>query len=142
MYQKIVLVGNLGRDPEMRYTPDGTPVTNLSVATTERWTGQDGQQQERTVWWRVSVWGRQAEAVNQYLSKGRQVLVEGRMNADPETGGPRVYTRSDGSPGASYEVRAITVRFLGGRGEAADLGAPRDEDVPPEGDLEEDSIPF
>lgn len=142
MYQKIVLVGNLGRDPEMRYTADGTPVTNLSVATTERWTGQDGQPQERTAWWRVSVWGKQAEAVNQYLSKGRQVLVEGRMNADPETGGPRVYTRSDGSSGASYEVRAITVRFLGGRGDVADVGAPRDEDVPPEADLEGDSIPF
>lgn len=142
MYHKIVLVGNLGRDPEMRYTPNGTPVTNLNVATTERWTGQDGQQQERTIWWRVSVWGRQAETVNQYLSKGRQVLVEGRINPDPETGGPRVYTRNDGSPGASYEVRASSVRFLGGRGEADSVGAPSDEDIPPDADIEEDSIPF
>jgi len=142
MYQKVVLVGNLGRDPEMRYTSDGTPVTNLSVATSERWTGQDGQQQERTTWWRVSVWGRQAEAVNQYLSKGRQVLVEGRVNPDPETGGPRVFTRSDGSAGAAYEVRAITVRFLGGRGEADSFETPQDEDIPPEADMDEDSIPF
>lgn len=142
MYQKVVLVGNLGRDPEMRFTPDGTPVTNLSVATSERWTGQDGQQQERTTWWRVSVWGRQAEAVNQYLSKGRQVLVEGRMNPDPETGGPRMFTRNDGSAGASYEVRAITVRFLGGRAEAETPDALSDEDIPPEADVDEGSIPF
>jgi len=142
MYQKVVLVGNLSRDPEMRYTSDGTPVTNLSVATSERWTGQDGQQQERTTWWRVSVWGRQAETVNQYLAKGRQVLVEGRVNPDPETGGPRVFTRSDGSAGAAYEVRAITVRFLGGRGETDSFETPQDEDVPPEADMDEDSIPF
>jgi single-strand DNA-binding protein len=142
MYQKIVLVGNLGRDPEMRYTSDGTPVTNFSIATTEKWTGQDGQQQERTTWWRVSVWGRQAEPVNQYLSKGRQVLVEGRMNPDPETGGPRVYTRNDGSAGASYEVRAITVRFLGGRADAESIEATRDDETPPEADMDEDSIPF
>jgi single-strand DNA-binding protein len=140
-YHKVILVGNLGRDPEMRYTPNGTPVTNLSVATSERWTGQDGQQQERTVWWRVSVWGRQAEAVNQYLAKGRQVLVEGRINPDPETGGPRIFTRNDGSPGASYEVRAFTVRFLGGR-EDAGFEAPSDEDAPPEADLEGEDIPF
>lgn len=140
-YHKVILVGNLGRDPEMRYTPNGTPVTNLSVATSERWTGQDGQQQERTVWWRVSVWGRQAEAVNQYLAKGRQVLVEGRINPDPETGGPRIFTRNDGSPGASYEVRAFTVRFLGGR-EDAGFESPSDEDAPPEADLEGEDIPF
>lgn len=141
-YHKIILIGNLGRDPEMRYTADGTPVTNLNVATSEKWTGRDGQQQERTIWWRVSVWGRQAETVNQYLSKGRQVLVEGTMNPDQETGGPRVYTRNDGSPGASYEIRAFTVRFLGGRGEAAGFDTPRDEDVPPEADLEGEDIPF
>jgi single-strand DNA-binding protein len=142
MYQKVVLVGNLGQDPEMRYTPNGTPVTNFSLATNERWTGQDGQQHDRTIWWRVAVWGRQAETTNQYLAKGRQVLVEGRMNPDPETGGPRVFTRSDGTPGASYEVTALTVRFLGGREAAAGFEAPGDEDVPPEADVEEDAIPF
>lgn len=141
-YQKVILVGNLGRDPEMRYTPNGTPVTNFSVATSERWTGQDGQQQERTVWWRVAVWGRQAETTNQYLAKGRQVLVEGRMNPDPETGGPRVFTRSDGTVGASYEVTAFNVRFLGGREDTASFDAPRDEDAPLEADLEGEDIPF
>jgi single-strand DNA-binding protein len=141
-YHKIILIGNLGRDPEMRYTANGTPVTNLSVATTEKWTGQDGQQQERTIWWRVSVWGKQAETVNQYLAKGRQVLVEGRINADSETGGPRLYTRNDGTPGASYEVTAFTVRFLGGRTDTDTFDTPSDDEVPPEADIEEDSIPF
>ena len=75
MYQKLIIVGNLGRDPEMRYTPDGTPVTNFSVATNRRWTDASGQQQERTVWFRVSAWRRLAETCNQYLSKGRQVMV-------------------------------------------------------------------
>jgi single-strand DNA-binding protein len=142
MYHKVVLVGNLGRDPEMRYTQDGTPVTSFSVATSEKWTGQDGEQKERTVWWRVSAWRRMAETCNQYLSTGSRVLVEGRINPDPETGGPRVYTRNDGTPGASYEVTAQTVKFLSSRGDAAGAapGAPRDEDVPPE--VEEDAIPF
>lgn len=142
MYHKVILAGNLGRDPEMRYTPDGTPVTNFSVATTEKWTGQDGQQQERTIWWRVAAWRRLAETCNQYLSKGRAVLVEGRINPDPETGNPRVYTRTDGTPGASYEVTAVTVKFLGGREDTAGFEAPSDEDVPPEADMDEDSIPF
>ena len=90
MYQKIVIVGNLGRDPEMRYTPSGQPVTNLSVATNRKWTSADGTPGEETIWFRVSVWGKQAETCNQYLSKGRQVLVEGRLRPDPATGGPRV----------------------------------------------------
>jgi single-strand DNA-binding protein len=143
MYQKIILVGHLGRDPEMRYTPDGTPVTNFSIATSERWTGRDNQQQERTTWWRISAWRRLAETCNQYLSKGRLVLVEGVMNTDPETGGPRVYTRTDGTSGASYELTAFTVKFLGGRGDAtAGPEMPSDEDIPPEADMEEDAIPF
>jgi single-strand DNA-binding protein len=142
MYHNVILAGYLGQDPEMRYTADGTPVTNFSVATTEKWTGQDGQQQERTIWWRVSAWRRLAETCNQFLSKGRPVLIEGRMNSDPETGGPKVFTRSDGTPGARYEVTAFTVKFLGGRGEAPGFEAPGDEDVPPEADMEEDAIPF
>jgi single-strand DNA-binding protein len=142
MYQKIVLIGNLGRDPEMRYTADGTPVTSFSIATNEKWTGRDGEQQERTTWWRISAWRRLAETCNQYLSKGSQVLVEGRMNTDPETGGPKIFTRNDGTPGATYEVTAFTVKFLGGRADAGDLDVPRDEQVPPEADIDEDSIPF
>ncbi len=125
----------------MRYTQDGTPVTNFSMATSEKWTSQDGEQKERTVWWRVSAWRRMAETCNQYLSTGSRVLVEGRINPDPETGGPKVFTRNDGTPGASYEVTAQTVKFLSSRGdEAAAPGAPRDEDIPQE--IEEDAIPF
>lgn len=115
MYHKIVIVGYLGRDPEMRYTADGTPVTSFSVATSRRWTNSDGSQGEETVWFRISAWRRLAETCNQYLSKGRLVLVEGRMNPDRATGGPRIWTRQDGTPGASYEVTASMVKFLGGR---------------------------
>lgn len=114
MYQRLVLVGNLGRDPEMRYTPQGTPVTSFPVATSRKYNTADGQQKEETVWFRVSVWGKQAETVNQYLTKGRQVLVEGTLVPD-ENGGPRVWTGQDGKPRASFEVRAQTVRFLGKR---------------------------
>ncbi|MEP7359182.1 MAG: single-stranded DNA-binding protein [Anaerolineales bacterium] len=117
MYHKVILVGNLGRDPEMRYTPSGAAVTNFSMATSEKWTGQDGQQQERTIWWRVSVFGKSGEACNEYLKKGSKVLVEGRMNADPKTGNPRLFQRGDGSTGTSFEVTALAVKFLSSRGE-------------------------
>lgn len=115
MYQKLTIVGNLGTDPEMRYTPKGQAVTNLSVATNRRWTDDNGVEHEETCWFRVSVWGRLAETCNQYLSKGRQVLVEGRLSPDRETGGPRVWEDRDGNPRASYEMTAFDVRFLGGR---------------------------
>lgn len=115
MYQKILIVGNLGNDPELRYTQSGTPVCSFSVATNRRWTNQDGTPGEETVWWRVSAWNRLAETCNQYLSKGRQVLVEGEMVPDRETGGPRIWTGQDGQPRASFELRARTVQFLGTR---------------------------
>ncbi len=121
MYQRIVLVGNLGRDPEMRYTPNGTPVTSFSVATNRKYTASDGQVRDETLWFRVSVWGKQAETCNQYLAKGRSVLVEGTLIGD-ENGGPRIWTGQDGKPRASFEVRAQTVRFLSRREEGS--GAP------------------
>jgi single-strand DNA-binding protein len=137
MYQKVIIVGNLGRDPEMRYTPEGTPVTNMSVATNRRWTNQDGSAGEETVWFRVSAWRRLAETCNEYLSKGRQVLVEGQLIPDREgnTGGPRIWTGQDGQPRASFEVHAQTVKFLGRRGE----GDGGDTAPAPESDEE---IPF
>jgi single-strand DNA-binding protein len=140
MYQKLIIVGNLGRDPEMRYLPDGTAVTNISVATNRSWTDRaSGESRKETTWFRVSVWGRQAEAVNEYLKKGRQVLVEGRLDVDPQTGGPRTFTRQDGTVGSSFEVRASTVRFIGGR---EDTGY-ADEDTFDSGVAqEEDEIPF
>jgi single-strand DNA-binding protein len=142
MYQKIIVVGNLGRDPEMRYMPDGTAVTNFSVATSRRWSGPDGQPREETVWFRIEVWRKQAETVNQYLSKGSKVLVEGRIKPDPNTGGPRMWTAQDGTVRASFEIVADTVRFLSSRGETSDYsgGDGGDYDAGPA--QEEDDIPF
>lgn len=117
MFQKVTIIGNLGADPELRYLPDGTAVCNLSVATNRRWNDANGQRQEETTWFRVSVWGRRAEVANQYLTKGRQLLIEGTLRPDPATGGPRVFTRQDGSAGAAYELRADSFTFLGGAGD-------------------------
>jgi single-strand DNA-binding protein len=136
MYQKIYLAGNLGRDPELRYTPNGTSVSSFSVATNEQWTDQSGQLQRRTTWWQVKVWGKQAERVSELLSKGSQVFIEGRMDPDPATGGPRVWTGSDGRARASFEIVAQRVRFIGRRASAASFGEPRDEDIPPEAFLD------
>jgi single-strand DNA-binding protein len=139
MYHKLILVGNLGRDPEMRYSPSGQAVTNFSIATSEKWTDTQGQPQERTIWWRVSTWGRLAETCNQYLRKGRQVFVEGRMNADPKSGGPRVFQRQDGTYGASFDVTAFTVKFLGKRDDGAPAEASEGGFDDPESEAE---IPF
>lgn len=126
----------------MRYTPSGQAVTNFSMATTEKWTGQDGQPQERTLWWRVSAFGKMAETINQYLHKGSKVYVEGRITGDPATGGPRVYTKKDGTTGSSFEVVASTVKFLSSKGENASNGAaaPAAEHAPAGEDTDE--IPF
>ena len=140
MYQKVIVVGNLGNDPEMRYMPNGSPVTNFSVATSRRWTDQaSGEPREETAWFRVSVWGKQAESANEYLSKGRRVLVEGRLRPDPQTGGPRIFTRQDGTAGSSYEITASTVQFMGGRDEGSYSGGDSLEGAPAK---EEDEIPF
>ena len=139
MYHKIVIVGHLGRDPEIRYTADGTPVTNFSVASSRRWNRSDGTQVDETVWFRVSAWRRLAETCNQFLQKGRLVLVEGRLQPD-ERGNPRVFTRSDGTTGASYEVTAVVVKFLGGRGEAPLAETPGAAAEPPA--EAEEEIPF
>jgi single-strand DNA-binding protein len=135
-YHTIILVGNLGRDPEMRYTPSGQAVTNFSVAVNDNYTNSSGEKVDRTIWVRVSTWGKQAENCNQYLKKGSKVLVEGRLTVDAATGGPRVWTRQDGTPSASYEVSASTVRFLSSRGdsEGGAYNAPEhaagEEDIP------------
>jgi single-strand DNA-binding protein len=141
MYHKITIIGNLGRDPEMRYMPDGTPVTNFSVATNRRWTNQDGSPGEETIWFRISAWRRLAEVCNEYLSKGRQVYIEGTLRPDPNTGGPRIWTRQDGTAGASFEVTAQTVKFLGGREDQEGFAATEDA-TEPEGTMEAEDIPF
>lgn len=134
MYQQTLVIGHLGRDPEMRYTPDGTPVTTFSVATSRRRTTPDGQQTEKTTWFRVTAWRKLAETCNQYLSKGRLVLVIGEID---------VSTWSDKSTGearASLELTARDVRFLGGsRGESAGPVAADESAAAPRG---EEEIPF
>jgi single-strand DNA-binding protein len=105
MYQKLIIIGNLGGDPNMRYTPDGKPVTSFSVAVSDR--------KDETMWVRVSAWNKLAETCNQYLHKGSKVLVEGRLKAEPT-----VFQKKDGSYSTSYEMLADKVRFLSGNGEA------------------------
>lgn len=130
MYQKTIIAGNLGRDPESRFTPSGQMVCNFSVATNRQYTGSDGQLVKETVWFRISAWGKLAETCNQYLRRGSKVLVEGRLNADPASGGPRIWHKDDGTPQASFEITAETVRFLSSRGDDAsrDQGAPEAQD--------------
>lgn len=138
MYHTIIIVGNLGRDPEMRYTPSGQAVTSMNVATNRSYKGADGSMVKETIWFRVSVWGKQAESCNQFLRKGSKVLVEGRLVPDPATGGPRIWTRQDGSSGSSFDISANTVRFMSTRGEGeGEMGG---MDMP-EGDGG-DEIPF
>lgn len=134
MYQRTVVVGHLGRDPEMRYTQEGTPVTSFSMATTRRWNDREGGLREETTWFRVTVWGRQAEPCNQYLSKGRLVLVDGTITASAWKG-------RDGEPRATLELRADRVVFLGSRGESAPVEGGSAEPSLTEG-LGEDEIPF
>lgn len=114
--QQLTFIGNLGRDPEMRYTPSGQAVTNLSVAVNEQYTNSQGEKVETTTWFRVSAWGKLAEIVNQYLKQGRQVYIRGRLTAD-DNGNPKIWTTQDGEPRASFEVKADEVKFLGGNGQ-------------------------
>ncbi len=137
MYQKTIVVGHLGRDPEMRYTPSGVPVTSFSVATTRKWTNANGEQQEKTTWFRVTCWRKQAELAAQYLTKGQRVLVEGDIDAS-------AWTDKEGNPRASLELTATTFRFMSSRSEAGEGGggaAP--SGGPSEGyPVHEDDIPF
>jgi single-strand DNA-binding protein len=106
---KVILVGNLGADPDMRYTPSGQGVCELRVATSESWNDKNGQRQERTEWHRIVVWGKRAEVCSKYLSKGRQVYVEGRIQT-------RSYDDKDGNKRYITEIIAADVQFLGGGG--------------------------
>ncbi len=135
-FHTVILIGNLGRDPEMRYTPSGQPVTSFSVASNRSYTDSNGQKADETIWFRVTAWGKQAEICNQYLRKGSKVLVEGRLVPD-KNGGPRIWTKQDGTASSSFEVNASTVRFLSTRGEGG-MGEPAEEHVGDAGD----EIPF
>ena len=138
MVNKAIIIGNLGRDPDVRFTPSGRAVAKFSVATTERWTDQQGQRQEKTEWHNIVVWGKQAESCGQYLAKGRQVYVEGSIRTrsyDDKTGAKRYVT----------EIVAQRIQFLGGGGgtrlpsqmesspgDESSMGsqAPMDDDIP------------
>jgi single-strand DNA-binding protein len=106
---KVILIGNLGRDPELRYTQGGSAVANFTLATNERWRDKDGNNQERTEWHRIVVWGRTAENCAQYLQKGRPVYIEGRLQT-------REWEDKDGGKRNTTEINALNVQFLGGRG--------------------------
>jgi single-strand DNA-binding protein len=138
-FNRITIVGYLGRDPELRYTPQGTPVCDFSVATTERRKDRSGEFQDFTTWFRVSFWNRQAELASQYLSKGKQVYIEGRLSQ-------REWQDRDGNTRTSLEVQGTDLRFLGTKGDEP-VGAPRRESEPaaaeePQGSLTDDDIPF
>jgi single-strand DNA-binding protein len=148
-YVNLTIVGNVGRDPELRYTPSGIAVTDFSIATNKRWQDQNGQQQERTTWYRVTCWRRQAEVVAQYVKKGRQVMViASQIEAD-------AYEGKDGQTRTTLNVTADQVVFLqggdsnfsgddGGGGQrnmdASSGGFPQDNDFAPPGEV--DDIPF
>ncbi len=106
-HNSSTIVGYLGRDPETRYTASGKNVTDFSVATSESWTDNDGVKQEKTEWFKVTTWGKLAELCQQYLAKGRLVLVEGKVSAS-------AWTDKEGNPRATLELNAKNVRFLGG----------------------------
>lgn len=139
-FNKITLVGNLGRDPELRYTPQGTPVCSFSMATNERRKDKSGEMQDQTTWFRVTLWGRQAETASQYLSKGRPVYIEGRLRVEE-------WTDRDGKPRHTLEVHATDMQFIGGgrtddqpmerAAAATGGGAPAEQN-----DLTDDDIPF
>jgi single-strand DNA-binding protein len=136
MVNKVILVGNLGKDPEVRYTSGGQAVANLRIATSRSWTDkQSGQRKEETEWHDVEVWGKQAEQCGEYLAKGRQVYVEGRLKTD------KWQDKQSGQERSKVKVVADTVRFLGGRGggAAAGGGRPPSSEEPPGGLEEPDS---
>jgi single-strand DNA-binding protein len=138
MYQQVTIIGNVGRDPELRYLQNGVAVCDFSVAVNKRYTSNN-EQRDETTWFRVTCWRQLAETVNQYLSKGRQVMVVGEVKAT-------AYQDKSGQPAATLELTAQTVKFLGGRGEGGDNNQDgggynnRYEDFAPPGQV--DDIPF
>ncbi len=142
-FNKIILVGNLGRDPELRYTPQGTPVCSFSLATNERRKDRTtGENNDITTWFRVTLWGRQAETASQYLTRGRPVYIEGRLRVEE-------WTDRDGKPRHTLEVHATDMQFIGGGGRGEDAGGPpakaaaaTADSRPEPTDLSDDDIPF
>lgn len=144
-YNKIIIIGHLGRDPEMRYMPSGDPLTSFSLATSERYRTREGQQQERTTWFNISASGKLGETCNQYLRKGSYVYIEGSLTQ-------RDYTGNDGTARSSLDVRAREMRMLDRRGEGGDFGDSNEmsmgssvrssQSAPISDDANMDEIPF
>jgi single-strand DNA-binding protein len=141
-FNKVIIVGNLGRDPELRYTPQGTPVCSFSLATNERRKDKTGEMQDQTTWFKITLWGRQAETASQYLTKGRPVYIEGRLRVEE-------WTDRDGKPRHTLEVHATDMQFIGGgAGGAARSEEPQAERAPVaepatgQPDFAEDDVPF
>ena len=134
---KVILVGNLGRDPEIRYTQQGTAVANFSLATTNRFKNRSGEMEERTEWHRIVAWDKLAEICGQYLAKGRQVYIEGRLQT-------REWEDKDGNKRSTTEVVAQTMQMLGRREGQAGGSGPSTSSAAPEplGDAPDDEIPF
>ena len=135
---KVILVGNLGRDPEVRYTQNGNAVANLNLATNEVWNDKSGQRQERTEWHRIVVWGKQAEIAKEYLSKGRQIYVEGSLQT-------RQWEDKDGQKRYTTEIRCQRFVMLGGRGEGRSEsvgGSEPEPEMPPDMSYSDEDIPF
>jgi len=123
-FNKLTIVGYLGRDPEIRYTPQGTAVCNISVATTERRKNVAGEYEDHTTWFRVTLWGRKAELANEYLAKGRQIYIEGHLRQEE-------YTDREGNKRTSLEVTATEMQFLGHRGNGGNEDAERADEFNP-----------
>jgi single-strand DNA-binding protein len=136
---KVILVGNLGRDAEIRVTPGGASVATLNLATTEVWNDKQGQKQEKTEWHRIVLWGRQAESLQEYLVKGKQIYVEGRLQT-------RQWDDKDGNKRYTTEIKADRVTLLGGGGGGRsggfDRGSSSGHDEPPMEPMTDDDIPF
>lgn len=134
---KVILIGNLGRDPEVRYTQSGTAVANFTMATSESWQDPSGEKKERTEWHRIVVWGKQAEIAGEYLRKGRSVYIEGSLQT-------REWTDREGNKRYTTEVRAQRIQFLGRPDDraAAPASAPAEEAAEPASGYAEDDIPF
>ena len=136
---RVMLIGNLGKDPEVRFTPNGRAVAKFPLATSEVWNDAEGQRQERTEWHNIVVWGKQAETCGQYLAKGRQVYVEGSIRT-------RQYDDKDGNRRYMTEIVAQRVQFLGGGGgrgaDASRGGIPEEPPSGPAAQAEDDDIPF
>jgi single-strand DNA-binding protein len=138
-FNKITLVGNLGRDPELRYTPQGTPVCSFTMATNERRKDRSGETQDVTTWFRVTLWGRQAETASQYLTKGRPVYIEGRLRIEE-------WTDKDNRQRYTLEVHATDMQFIGGRVDetapSPSRPAPTASSPADEAEISDDDIPF